>query len=269
MCAIPSQAKKNATHTPGGITVSSFNIRNSTANDGTNSWDFRAEAVIAMIQDQAPDVLGLQEASELQNDMLDYFLDDYKYVGVGREDGRHKGEHMSIFYNKKTTSIVKWGTFWLSETPDVPSMGWDAACMRTATWALVKDKASGKKYYVVNTHLDHIGAEARANGLKLIMDRIAGINPDGLPLIVMGDFNVKPEDPSLAPIRARMQNCRDIAAKTDDKATCHDWGKIAIKIDYIWVKGFSSCIEYETITKPYVGHTFVSDHYPIKAKLIF
>ena len=83
------------------------------------------------------------------------------------------------------------------------------------------------------------------------------------------NFNVKPEDPSLAPIRARMQNCRDIAAKTDDKATCHDWGKIAIKIDYIWVKGFSSCIEYETITKPYVGHTFVSDHYPIKAKLIF
>ena len=266
---LPAQAKKDPAKNFNGITVASLNIRNSIANDGTNSWEFRAEAVINMIQDVAPDVLGLQEATELQNNMLDYFLDNYKYVGVGREDGRHKGEHMSIFYNKKTTSILKWGTFWLSETPDVPSKGWDAECFRTATWALVKDKSTGKKYFVINTHLDHKGAEARANGLSLIIDRIASINPDKLPMVVMGDFNVTPDSPSLAPIRATMLNCRDIAAKTDDNATAHDWGKHYSSIDYIWEKGFSSCIEYQTVTRPYSGHTFISDHYPITAKLIF
>ena len=142
---LPAQAKNDAGKKFNGITAASLNIRNSIANDGTNSWEFRAEAVIEMIKDVAPDVLGLQEATELQNNMLDYFLDNYKFVGVGREDGKHQGEHMSIFYNKKTTSIIKWGTFWLSETPDVPSKGWDAECYRTATWALLKDKATGRR----------------------------------------------------------------------------------------------------------------------------
>ena len=129
------------------IKVISYNIRLGVAKDGTNSWEYRYPASAMMINDQKPDIFGLQEAYDFQVKYLEEYCEDYKSVGVGREDGKHEGEHMSIFYNKKTTKLLKWGTFWLSETPDKPSMGWDAACFRTATWALLKDKASGKKYY--------------------------------------------------------------------------------------------------------------------------
>jgi len=252
-----------------GITVMSFNIRNSNAKDGTNSWELRAEAVLEMIKDQTPDVLGLQEATDLQNHVLDYFLDDYKFIGVGRDDGKKAGEFMSILYNKKTTSVQKWGTFWLSDTPDEPSKGWDAEYMRTATWAIMKDKKSGSKYFVINTHLDNSGQQARQEGLALILKKAAELNPDNLPTILMGDFNMEPDNPALSTVRKAMMNCRDIAAKSDDKATCHSWGKTSERLDYIWIKGFGSCLEYTTVTKHYKDRAFVSDHYPIKAKIMF
>ena len=252
-----------------GVKAASFNIRVGTARDGTNSWEFRADAVLAMIKDLQPDVLGVQEALYTQIVPLAYFLDDYKWVGVGRDDGRKEGEHMAIFYNKKRVSLAKWGTFWLSETPEKPSKGWDAAYMRTATWALMKDKRSGRKFFVVNTHLDNEGAQAREQGLALILDRIAKMNPDGLPLLLMGDFNMPVSDPSMAPVKKAMHDCRAVAAKSDDKDTCHDWGRHYSSIDFIWEKGFGSCIEYETVTREYGGRAFVSDHFPIQAKLMF
>lgn len=269
LCVFSTGAKTPEKDAFNGVKAMSFNIRTGNAKDGTNSWEFRADAVLAMIQDQAPDVLGLQEALYTQIAPLDYFLDDYKWVGVGREDGKKEGEHMAIFYNKKRVAIQKWGTFWLSETPDKPSKGWDAEYMRTATWALLKDKRSGQKYFVVNTHLDNTGAQARAEGLSLILERIAKMNPAGLPLIVMGDFNMTLEDPSMAPIKKAMHNCRNIAAMSDDKATCHDWGRHYSSIDFIWEKGFGSCLEYQTLTKEYGGRAFISDHFPILVKLMF
>lgn len=266
---LPATAKKDAKDRFNGATVMSFNIRTSNAKDGTNSWEFRADAVLDMIKDQNPDVLGLQEATFAQVSPLAYFLDDYKWVGVGRDDGKKAGEYMAIFYNKKYVSLAKWGTFWLSETPDTPSKGWDAAYFRTATWALLKDKASGKKYFVVNTHLDNEGVEARANGLSLILEKIATLNGEGLPVIVMGDFNMTLNDSSMAAAKKALQNARATAAKSDELDTCHDWGRNFSAIDFIWYKGFSSCVEYETVTKSYGGRAYISDHYPIKAKFVF
>lgn len=251
------------------IGVMSFNIRTSEAKDGTNSWDFRAPAVLEMIKDQAPDILGLQEATEMQVKMLDYFLDDYKSVGVGREDGKKDGEHMSIYYNKGVVSLSKWGTIWLSETPDKPSKGWDAAYKRTATWALFKDKDTGSRFYCVNTHLDNEGSQAREEGLKLILSEVAGMNAENLPVILMGDFNMTPENPALDVLKGKMFNARYTAVKTDDLDSANTWGKSFSKIDYIWYKNFSSCVEYETLTKSYENRTYISDHFPIKAKLIF
>ena len=146
------------------LKVMSYNIRLSSAKDGTNSWMYRCPATLEMLEDQQPDVFGVQEALGDQIRFLEEFTKDYDCVGVGRDDGRKKGEYMSIFWNKKTVKMLKWGTFWLSETPEKPSKGWDAACFRTATWALMKDKRTGKKFYFVNTHLDHVGVEARRNG---------------------------------------------------------------------------------------------------------
>lgn len=251
--------------------VMSYNIRMATGKDGTNSWEFRFPATIEMIKDQKPDVIGVQEALTSQILFIEEYCRDYDNVGVGRDDGKKKGEHMSIFWNKKTVKLLQWGTFWLSETPEKPSRGWDAMCRRTATWALMKDKKTGKKFYFVNTHLDHKGAEARKNGLKLIVDRIESINPYGYPMVLTGDFNMKPDNPALSDLDAKMQSARKVAPKTDNHNTYNSWSvKPTDKvIDYIYISGFSSCLEYQTIMKKYADKPFVSDHYPIFARLIF
>ena len=256
---------------PKELKVMSYNIRLGVANDGTNSWQFRAPATPAMLEAQKPDVFGVQEAHDFQIAFMEEFCRNYKSVGVGRENGKKEGEHMSIFWNKKTVSLLKWGTFWLSETPDKPSKGWDAHCRRTATWALMKDKKTGKKFYFVNTHLDHVGKQAQKNGLKLIVDRIATINPQGYPMVLTGDFNIRPDNPALADLDKIMQSARKIAPKTDNRNTFNGWSvkKTAEVIDYIYVSGFSACKEYRTVTEKYLERPFVSDHYPIFARLVF
>lgn len=262
------EAKKTGDK-PEGLKVMSYNIRLGSANDGTNSWALRYPATAEMIKDQAPDVFGVQEALSYQVYFIEENFRNYKSVGVGRENGKKEGEHMSIFWNTKTVKMLKWGTFWLSDTPEKPSMGWDAACYRTATWALMKDKKTGKKFYFVNTHLDHVGKEAQKNGLKLIVDRIAKINKEDYPMVLTGDFNVRPDNKVLADLDARMTSVRKIAAKTDKHDTYNGWGKGNGIIDYIYVSGFSSYPEYQTVTKRYTDRKFVSDHYPIAARLIF
>ena len=253
------------------LKVMSYNIRVGTSRDGTNSWEFRYVATAEMFKDQAPDIMGLQEALESQVRFIEENFRNYKSVGVGRDDGKKKGEFMSILWNKKTVSLMKWGTFWLSETPEKPSKGWDAECFRTATWALMKDKKTGNRFYVVNTHLDHVGKEARRNGLNLIMERIAEINPKSLPVVLMGDFNMKPSAPELKDVDARMSSARKVALKTDNHNTFNGWGKADkdMVIDYIYISGFSSCPEYRTVTGKYADRKFVSDHYPVFARLIF
>lgn len=251
-----------------GLKVMSYNIRIGSANDGTNSWHLRYQATEKMLKDQSPDVFGVQEALEYQVRYIKEMC-GYESVGVGREDGKKEGEFMSIFWNKKKVSMVKWGTFWLSETPKKPSMGWDAACFRTATWALMKDKKTGKKFYFVNTHLDHKGKEAQKNGLKLIVERIAEINPEGYPMVLTGDFNIEPDNANLTELDQKMQSTRKIAARTDSHDTFNGWGKGKGIIDYIYVSGFSSCPEYQTVTKKYDNRKFISDHYPVTATLIF
>lgn len=253
------------------LKVMSYNIRMGTAKDGTNSWEYRYPATAMMIQDQKPDVFGVQEAFDFQIRFIEDNFTDYDCVGVGRDNGKSEGEHMSIFWNKKTIKMIKWGTFWLSETPEKPSKGWDAACKRTATWALMKDKNTGKMFYFVNTHLDHRGSEARRQGLNLIVSRIDEINQKGYPMVLTGDFNMKPDDAALTGLEQKMQSARKIAPKTDNHATLNLWGKgkADMVIDYIYVSGFSACPEYHTITEKYGAWKYVSDHYPIYAKLIF
>ena len=253
------------------LKVMSYNIRMGTAKDGTNSWEYRYPATAMMIQDQKPDVFGVQEAFEFQIKFIEDNFTDYDSFGVGRDNGKAEGEFMSIFWNKKTVKMVKGGTFWLSETPEKPSLGWDAACKRTATWALMKDKNTGKMFYFVNTHLDHKGVEARKKGLELIVSRIDEINPKGYPMVLTGDFNIKPDNEALIGLEEKMQSARKIAPKTDNNQTFNGWGKAKsdMVIDYIYVSGFSACPEYHTVNEKYGQWKYISDHYPIYAKLIF
>ena len=254
---------------PAPLKVMSYNIRYGTADDGEHVWPNRREAAAAMILDQRPLVFGVQEALDFQLEYLQENCPPYKYVGVGREDGIHGGEHMAVFYDSENAELENWGTYWLSETPEVPSFGWDAACKRTATWVLLKDLKNGKHFYFVNTHLDHVGKEARRNGLILLVERIGQMNPEGYPMILCGDFNVYPTDPCLDDLRELMEDARETAAQTDLGTTWHDWGKVSGTpgIDYIFYKGFKACDSFSRVTEEYLETPFVSDHYPVTALL--
>jgi endonuclease/exonuclease/phosphatase family metal-dependent hydrolase len=251
------------------LKVISYNIRMGTANDGDNSWDLRKEASVAMIEDQQPDVFGLQEAFDFQRKYLEENCPRYGAIGVGRDDGVMGGEQMSIFYDKEKFNLKEWGTYWLSPTPDSVSFGWDAACRRTATWCLLESKDGRRHFYYVNTHLDHVGVEARLKGLALIVERIGEMNRENWPMVLTGDFNVQPDDPCLMALDGKMLSARVTAKKTDDKGSYNAWGKASSPIDYIFYSNFAKALSFETLDKPYAGKPFISDHYPVVAVLKF
>lgn len=251
------------------IKVISYNIRVGNGRDAGNSWEFRHPASVSMLREYMPDIFGLQEALDYQVSYLQNNLPEYSNIGVGRDDGKAKGERMAIFYNNETVSLEDWGTYWLSETPDVPSKGWDASYPRCATWALMTMKESGQRFFYVNTHLDHRGAVAQKKGLELIVEKIAAMNPDGFPMILTGDFNVEPDNPVLDELDTKMKSAKASAEVSDRIATFNGWGTRAITVDYIYHSGFSVCPEYKTITRQYNEVPYISDHYPIMARLKF
>lgn len=262
-------AAAQGTHS--SLTVMTFNIRNGEEKDGTNSWQYRYPASAMMIDEQSPDIIGMQEAFHYQVNYLDEYCKGYNCVGVGAEDGKKGGEENAIFYKSKRIKLMKWGTFWLSETPDKPSLGWDGKVKRTATWALMQDKESKQKFYFVNTHLDHEGVLAKANGLDLIAGRIAEMNSEGLPVVVVGGFNMIPESLELVAFSKVMKSARATAFNADKTTpTYNAWGRSenASILDHVFYKGFSSCISFEVVTKPYMERKFISDHYPVKATFV-
>lgn len=253
------------------IQVMSFNIRLGVANDGENSWPNRCPATIAMLQDQKPDIFGLQEAFDFQIGYINENLPVYDNVGVGRDDGVREGETMAIFWNTEKIELLDWGTYWLSETPEVPSRGWDAACIRTATWTKLRIKDCGKEFFYVNTHLDHVGPMAQKNGLALIVERIAEMNPNGIPMILTGDFNVTADNPCLEDLNRMMKSARVEAPHTDNSITYNAWGneENSSVIDYIYYSGFKSCDNFKVVNQSYAGIPYVSDHYPVTVTLKF
>ena len=203
------------------IKVISYNVRCS-GGDGENHWDKRKHASINMIHDEKPTIFGLQEANPDQMQYLVENLPEYGYIGVGREDGVASGEHMSIFYLKDEVELLDGGTFWLSETPDVPSKGWDAACKRSCTWTKLKMKSTGKEFVYMNTHLDHVGVEARKQGLALIVERANEIVPEGT-VFLTADFNALTTNPIFDDLKAVMKDAREEAPVTDRRGTYNGW----------------------------------------------
>lgn len=251
------------------LTVMSYNIRYGSAEDGPNSWDIRKPATVSMIKDQAPDVMGVQEAFSFQIEYITENCPDYGFVGISRLDPKD-AETPAIFYDRTSVELLDWGNFWLSETPDRVSFGWDAACERNATWALMRHRKSGREFYFVNTHLDHVGKTARAEGLKTVLTKIGEMNGKGLPVVLTGDFNTSADDPSLDVLDGKMHDARYSASgSTDALNTYNGWGNSSTAIDYIFFDGFRKCMAYKTIQNEYDGVEFISDHYPIRAELKF
>ena len=191
--------------------VGSYNIRYKNWNDSVqgNMWPKRCQVICDQINFMAPVIFGTQEV--LYSQLLDMqkALDGYDYIGIGRDDGKHGGEHEAIFYKKDKLQLLDHGDFWLNETPDKPALGWDAACIRICTWGkfsvkTIQDNERNKKsdshnaeapktFYYFNLHMDHVGVVARREAAKLVVKRIQEMT-NGLPVILTGDFNVDQND---------------------------------------------------------------------------
>ena len=175
--------------------VGSYNIRYKNRNDSINGnvWTKRCQVICDQINFMNPLIFGTQEVLYGQLQDLLANLDGYSYIGIGRDDGAQAGEHEAIFYKKDKLKLLDSGNFWLSETPEKPGLGWDAACIRICTWGKFQVNAKKKKdrttFYFFNLHMDHVGIVARREAAKLVVERIREI-AQGAPVILTGDFNV-------------------------------------------------------------------------------
>ncbi len=251
------------------FTAMTYNIRYDNESDAPFYWAARKSAAAIMLKKEKPDLLGLQEALIHQVQFFDSILYDYGRIGVGRDDGKSEGEFSALYYDRSRFDVLDSATFWLSETPSRPSMGWDAACKRVVSWAKLKDKKNDKILYVFNTHFDHQGKKARMNSAKLLVERIKSI-ASGYPVIVSGDLNATVED---APIQyllnmGNLRNSRDCAVKKKGSdVTYHNYGKIKEGIiDFILISQELTVLENKIIDQPIDG-MFLSDHNPVKVKL--
>jgi endonuclease/exonuclease/phosphatase family metal-dependent hydrolase len=256
------------------LNLSSFNLRLDTESDGENAWPNRKEMVKGVIRFYELDIIGTQEGFKHQlEDILE--LGDYVYVGGGRDDGVDAGEHSAIIYNKNRFEVVDKGDFWFSETPGVPSKGWDATCCnRICSWAKFRERKSGKEFFLFNAHYDHEGKEARRNSSLLLLDnikKIAGNNP----VVVTGDFNATPDSEPIQIIYdSGLLNDAYLVTQAPPYGTAGTFNSfqpdapMKNRIDYIWVTPDVQVIKYGTLNDMQYGR-FPSDHFPvmIKAKL--
>ena len=262
------------------IRVMTFNIRLNTTDDGDNAWPYRKDIVASMMRFHKADIIGVQEALKDQMDDLTERLPEFGWFGVGRDDGKEAGEFMSVFYRKDRFEVLEDATFWLSETPDSVSMGWDAACFRVVTWGKFKDKRSGKKFYLFNSHFDHMGQVARMESAKLLPERIANIAGTA-PVIVTGDFNSEPLSVPYRIITEGMwidTSKKIIDAKSISKYFHHGPNGTVTRfqsanlpdnktIDYIFIKNNVSVIMHGTLSDSFDGR-FPTDHMPVLAEII-
>lgn len=258
------------------VNVMTYNLRYDNPEDSLNNWQYRKDNAAQIVKLKKVDILGVQEALINQMNDLKERLPEYKAIGVGREDGKEKGEFSAIFYNASRFTAEQTGYFWLSETPEVAgSKGWDGACRRIATWALFKDKRSGKQFFAMNTHLDHKGVVARQKGISLILDRIHSLNK-GLPTVLTGDFNSNPSSSVIKHVTdsndpQHLIDSRSIAKHVSGTNwTFQDFDKLPVKwrerIDYIFVNDKIDVTQYETVPE-ILDNTFLSDHCPVLTHL--
>lgn len=250
------------------LMVMSFNVRQSHAKEANSndSWTERKEACLEMLQTRKPDLVGFQEAQF--KGQWSYFCEnlasEYGSIGVGRDNGVDKGETSGFLYKKSVLTLLDSGTFWVSETPDIPSTSFDEKYNRSLTWGLFKVNSTGKRFYYFNTHLG-LTWRSQKEGMDMIIRKMSEINREGLPLIFSGDLNTDISSPAFDSLKVVMLNSRDVAPVTDDIPTYNAWGNKDKEriIDFIWLTPGIKCLEYHTDTAPYEGHELISDHYPI------
>lgn len=253
------------------INIITYNIRYNNEKDGVNAWSNRKDNVKALVKFHDADILCAQEALAEQFDAL-LENSDFEAVGAGRDDGKRKGEFSPIFYNKNRFSKKDGGVFWLSQTPDVPSKGWDAMFNRVCTWVRLYDKLNKKEFLVFNTHYDHVGVQARIESAKLVKQKIQEIAPK-LPVVYTGDLNVTPETDAIATIKSFLSDSKEISIEPPygPDGTFNGFkfnSPLKDRIDYVFVnKGFK-VQKYGVLTDS-KDQRYFSDHLPVFVKLLF
>ncbi|MDG4653490.1 endonuclease/exonuclease/phosphatase family protein [Chryseobacterium arthrosphaerae] len=253
------------------LTVMSFNIRLNVESDKENAWPQRKQDVADLLTYYHPDYFGVQEALPEQMKDLKTGLKNYNYIGVGRDDGKEQGEFSAIFYDTGRLDVVKSGTFWLSETPEKPSKGWDAALNRICTYAVFKDKKSKKEFLAMNLHFDHVGNVARVKSSELILKKIKELNPKNLPVTLSGDFNLTDDS---EPIKILSKNMKDTFYHSETRHygpvgtfTAFNVNEIPKdRIDYIFTKGFT-IRSHRHINDRRENLLYPSDHFPVIVNL--
>jgi endonuclease/exonuclease/phosphatase family metal-dependent hydrolase len=259
------------------LNVMTFNIRYNTAADSLNAWTYRKDKVASQILFHEAHIIGVQEALHDQMMDLQLRLPKYKYAGVGRDDGKEKGEYSAIFYDTTRLQALQTKTFWLSETPEVAgSKSWDAAITRIVTWIKFRDKKTKKIFFAFNTHFDHIGQAARRESAKILLKNVKKI-AGTIPAVITGDFNAQPAD---EPIRVildpsnplRLTDSKEISLKPHygPNGTFNGFKEKERNdqpIDYIFLKGKWKVLNHATISQTWEGR-FASDHFSVIARLV-
>lgn len=257
------------------VRAMTYNIRLDLESDGANAWANRKDMVAQLVQHETPDVLGMQEVLLSQKRDLETALHGYAFAGVGRDDGAETGEFSPVGWRRDRFDLLETGTFWLSPTPSRPGKAWDADFPRIATWTLLRDRSSGLRLYVLNTHFDHVGSVARERSAGLIADWSAERMRKGAHVIVMGDFNAVPGSP---PITLLADHASSGLHETSTTSRSGHYGPPgtfngfqidaapAEAIDHIFVSEGIEVLRHATVTQHWEGR-LPSDHYPVVADL--
>jgi endonuclease/exonuclease/phosphatase family metal-dependent hydrolase len=255
------------------LRVMTYNLRYITSGDkGERAWTARRDQAAELIKTDASDIIGIQEGlPQMLNDLAER-VPGYAVIGVGREDGIDQGEYSAILVKSDRFRIQESGTFWLSDTPEVPnSRTWGNQVTRICTWAKLYDREAGRTLHVFNAHLDHQSPEARQKGTELILARIAARRPAG-PVILTGDFNAREGDPLHAAIEAA--GLADVWRAVHPEATAEEGETIhgftgtptGARIDYLYASPEFTPLDAAVIRSSKDG-AYPSDHYPVRATL--
>ena len=289
VCAFGALAVDGGESSGAGLEVSvmTFNIRYGTADDGANKWENRRELVFSVIRKCDADVIGLQEALGFQIDEICKAVPRYAKIGVGRDDGKTKGEHSAILYRSDRFEVEQGGTFWLSDTPEVPgSITWGNACTRICTWARFVEKKTGRTFYHYNLHLDHVSQPAREKSMVLLSDRIRSRKQTD-PFVVTGDFNADERNPAILFLKGKtslpskeggraenpipiVDTFRVLHPDANDVGTFNDFKGTDTggKIDYILTTSDVHVLDAQILHDNAEGR-YPSDHFPVTARLRF
>ncbi|WP_318348729.1 endonuclease/exonuclease/phosphatase family protein [Aquipluma nitroreducens] len=253
------------------VRVITYNIRFNNPDDGINAWPNRSKDVVALLDFHKADVFGLQEALISQIEDIKKQLPNMNWVGVGRDDGKKAGEFSPLFYNSKKFKALKSGWFWLSQTPEKPGLGWDAACNRVCTWLLLETDKKDRQFMVFNTHFDHQGVKARTESAKLILRKIKELNSSKLPVILTGDFNLTPEQEPIAVITKELHDSRTVTkeAPYGPNGTFNGFqfnSPLNERIDYVFVNDLVEVKQYGVLTDS-KELRYPSDHLPVFVNL--